>query len=374
MKNSAKLVARAARAAILPGRARAYPPYLVFFVTDRCNARCSFCFNRERSEQADAEAELGPDEVGRTARGWRGITQVTLTGGEPFLRGDLPEVALAWADAGARSITIATNGVLTGRIESGVRRILDSKPDLFLDLDISIDGPEELHDGLRGLSGCYEKAMQSAKRLESLHRSRPGFRLGATLTLSRLNQHAALDTMESLVRGGLFQRIQVVLVRGRPFDPEAAGPDLEVYKACCELLSAGPLPRGGSRIREALSAGVRETVLRTAEKERMVLPCLAGRTMVTLDPYGEVFPCEVLWQTRPDGDPGRGIGSWSMGSLKESDFSIERVMRNERARRIQDWIRDTGCFCTFECAAYNNLVFSPGRWPGLARRLLLRRG
>lgn len=100
----------------------------------------------------------------------------------------------------------------------------------------------------------------------------------------------------------------------------------------------------------------------------MILPCLAGRSMITLDARGEVYPCEMLEQLAPRADPGAGIPSWSMGSLRESGYETAKVITSDPARRIRDWIKAKKCFCGFECAAYNNLVFNARQWPAILLR------
>ena len=54
-----RLIAATGRAAFFPRD----PAYLVWFATHRCNARCSFCFNRENQEKAESGQELSLSEV-----------------------------------------------------------------------------------------------------------------------------------------------------------------------------------------------------------------------------------------------------------------------------------------------------------------------
>jgi MoaA/NifB/PqqE/SkfB family radical SAM enzyme len=92
-----------------------------------------------------------------------------------------------------------------------------------------------------------------------------------------------------------------------------------------------------------------------------------------VDARGLVYPCEILPQLFPEADPAAGIEDWSLGSLRESDYDLGKIMGSERARRARAWIKDKRCYCTFECAAYNNIVFSPRQWPSVLRRLMKRR-
>jgi len=360
---AAGLFLRTAAAAIRPGR----PAYLIHFVTHRCNGRCPFCFNR-RQESSPAD-ELTPGEVEKIAARWPGLIQLTLTGGEPFLRDDLADLIAAWAGSGIASLTIASNGYLTDRIVPAVEKTLARFPRLLLDLDLSLDGPPPLHDRLRGLPGAHERVLATARALAPLQERRRGFRLGATLTVSAANREAAEATALELRQGGLFRRVQALWVRGRPFEPATAECDFAVYERCLEALRPPTAAGLTARAREALSRLVRETVRKTVREGRSGLRCLAGRTMVMLDPYGRVYPCEMLPQLAPAGAPAAGLEDWSLGNLRELDYDIGRVMAGERARKAAAWIERTRCSCSFECAAYNSLVFNPASWPRVLREI-----
>jgi cyclic pyranopterin phosphate synthase len=88
-------------------------------VTDRCNFRCVYCmpravFGPDHAFLPRAEL-LGFEEIERLVRLFTrlGVEKVRLTGGEPLVRRDLPElVARLAAIPGVRDLTLTTNGVL----------------------------------------------------------------------------------------------------------------------------------------------------------------------------------------------------------------------------------------------------------------------
>jgi MoaA/NifB/PqqE/SkfB family radical SAM enzyme len=109
---------RTARA--LVGRDR--PIYVHYAVTSRCNLRCAACAIWRRGT---AEGELPLAEVrelaGILAR--LGCLQVSLGGGEPILRDDLPQIVAAFRDAGIRP-RVLTNGAAMTR--EAAQRLLDA--------------------------------------------------------------------------------------------------------------------------------------------------------------------------------------------------------------------------------------------------------
>ncbi len=86
-------------------------------VTDRCNFRCTYCMPREvygrDYEFLPREQLLTFEEITRLARVFvgLGVTKVRLTGGEPLLRRDLPDlVRMLRAVPGIADLTLTTNG------------------------------------------------------------------------------------------------------------------------------------------------------------------------------------------------------------------------------------------------------------------------
>jgi len=104
-------------------------------VTDRCNLRCRYCMPREVFGQdfpfLERDELLRFEEIERLVRVLvdLGIRKVRLTGGEPLLRRDLPDLVarLARID-GIEDLTLTSNGVLLGRmaeelVAAGLRRV-----------------------------------------------------------------------------------------------------------------------------------------------------------------------------------------------------------------------------------------------------------
>jgi cyclic pyranopterin phosphate synthase len=112
-------------------------------VTDRCNFRCLYCM--PRAVYGDAfpflprEEVLTFEEIARLARIFaaHGVRKLRLTGGEPLVRRDLPEIVRMLSETPDVDIALTTNGsLLAGQAEAlaaaGLRRVtvsLDSLDD-----------------------------------------------------------------------------------------------------------------------------------------------------------------------------------------------------------------------------------------------------
>ena len=84
-------------------------------VTDRCNLRCTYCMPEEEYTWLPREDILGFEEIVQLARVFSdaGVRRLRLTGGEPLLRRDLPDlVAMLAGIGGIEDLAMTTNGVL----------------------------------------------------------------------------------------------------------------------------------------------------------------------------------------------------------------------------------------------------------------------
>jgi cyclic pyranopterin phosphate synthase len=99
-------------------------------VTDRCNLRCTYCMPEDVTF-IDKHELLTFEEIARFVRAAvpLGVDKIRLTGGEPLLRRDLPElVRLLCAIDGIRDVGLTTNGILLAEqarplYQAGLRRI-----------------------------------------------------------------------------------------------------------------------------------------------------------------------------------------------------------------------------------------------------------
>ncbi len=105
--------------------------YLRISVTDRCNFRCVYCMPADGVPWQSPAAIMTYEEIAEVIRvaAAQGVDEVRLTGGEPLVRKDLPElVRLIRAVPGIRDISLTTNGILLDTLaaplaQAGLRRV-----------------------------------------------------------------------------------------------------------------------------------------------------------------------------------------------------------------------------------------------------------
>lgn len=134
---------------------RPIPLLLSFEITQRCNARCSFCGYWKLKKIIP---ELSLDEIKKLLDSAYdlGCAIFVITGGEPLLRKDLPSV-LKYAKETGFSTLLLTNGYLLPKRIHEFYENLDA-------ISVSIDFPDARHDKNRGLDGLLDRAIVGLKQ------------------------------------------------------------------------------------------------------------------------------------------------------------------------------------------------------------------
>jgi len=155
------------------GNGRALPPrYIDIKMTNRCNLRCKMCGQwGEQGTYRNAPAEVLRQEIELPALK-RLADQVAhfrpmfyLWGGEPFLYRDLIPFIEHLRSRGM-NCAINTNGTFLADaaddlVRAGVANIL-----------VSLDGPREVHDRVRGVPGTFDKVMTGVERVLAARKTR----------------------------------------------------------------------------------------------------------------------------------------------------------------------------------------------------------
>jgi radical SAM protein with 4Fe4S-binding SPASM domain len=135
------------------------PDWAEVRVTESCNSRCITCDAWKNSQAG----ELTTSEMIDALRQLRhiGVQILRISGGEPLLREDLPEIVRECRLLGFPQIHVATNGLL---LEQKAERLLLEGVTRF---DVSIDGIGETDDHIRGIPGHYSRALAGIKMVKS---------------------------------------------------------------------------------------------------------------------------------------------------------------------------------------------------------------
>jgi MoaA/NifB/PqqE/SkfB family radical SAM enzyme len=340
-----------------------HPAWCTYVVTDRCNARCGMCDSwrlRPTAELSVAEVDELFSRIGR-------LDVVRLTGGEPFLRDDLPEIAEAITTRSRpRVLHVTTNGSRPERVEAFARGFRRPRR---LRVMVSFDGLAAEHDRSRGANVTFDRALDTVRRL-ARQRDRRGLAVSANHTvispasladheglraeLGRLGVevHSVLAYAASAMYGVALRGTRadhLIVPRGYPLHPALAGADVVGFVGRqLEQVDRlrDPLLRIGKRyyLRGLLAR------LRGAEPAQPRPRCVALRSHLRLLPDGGVPVCQ--------------FNSERVGSLREQPFA--RVWRGERARDARRWV-DACPGCWAECEVIPNALYTGDIARGLRR-------
>ncbi len=271
-------------------------------VTRRCNLRCRYC-GSHRLDPAELDTAAALDLVDQMASS--GVVRVHLSGGEPMMRTDLGAIVRRLTGHGIQ-VAINTNGHQVARRVhelGGVRLIR-----------LSYDGPEELHDRLRG-AGAHQvmrRALDAAQQ--------KGLRVLLNATINATN----VDRLDQLIAESRrleipikFQPISEILAYGEDINGTMLSP--EAWREAVVQIRR-------ERRRNRLIVNSRANLdYYLAHPRPELLPCTAGILYARMDPMGRLYPCSMKMAAE---------------YMRES-----RVQGFSRAFRALPAVHCSDCFC-----------------------------
>ena len=316
------------------------------------------CFYWQEVENADASYELRFDEIETLSEKMGKFIQLSIGGGEPTLRDDLPEICYLFCKNNhIRYITLPTNGINTDRVVLHTRKILDQCTDTHLRISLSLDGPPNIHDGIRGGPGGYEKLMNTYHALTELKETYENLSIDIVTVLQSVNQDTILDLFRTVHRTIKPDNHMLLIARGDVQNNAIKQVRPEIYENVISLtrkMYRRSESRPFSSIIRAITERSLDIIYRDFRYGEYQTPCVAGRRLVVVSEDGEVRPCEILHTT--------------FGNLREFDYDLNAILKTGKARSIQKQILKKKCHCTFECAVNINVFYDWRGYLDLMRR------
>jgi MoaA/NifB/PqqE/SkfB family radical SAM enzyme len=178
------------------GRAGRLPAGIVYEATMRCNLHCEFCYVGTLLNIEGEWREEMPLEVLRRAFPEQAGLQVSLTGGEIFMRKDILDVMEVFREKGYVCGFLTTNGTIINEERAAALATL-AEAGFLKHISVSIDGPGELHDTARGVKGTFERTAAGLRRLQAAASSkRAPLRVSVNTTVA----HETLDALTEMVQ------------------------------------------------------------------------------------------------------------------------------------------------------------------------------
>ncbi|MEM8885257.1 MAG: radical SAM protein [Planctomycetota bacterium] len=326
-------------AALRRGTAADGLPYkLTLILNGSCPTRCSFC----SIWKTPSPDELRPDEWERVFAHAPATSWVNLSGGEIFMRPDLPAIldALVTRMPGLYLVDFPTTGWYPERtvdacrqlVEGGVRKVL---------VTVSLDGPPELHDRLRGREGAHAKACEGLRALREANLPRVRAFFGMTLLPENHDRveetKAAAKAVVPDLKDSDFH-FNIGMESGHYYRNEGTG--TRPPRAVLDVLRA-ETRRGWDPV-SVLERAYQTKVEQFLDTGRSPVPCAALRASAFVDAQGTVYPCSIY--SRP------------LGALRDHDYDLASILRTDESKSAREAVKEDRCpGCWTPCEAYQSL-------------------
>ncbi|HKO59561.1 MAG TPA: radical SAM protein [Pyrinomonadaceae bacterium] len=332
---------------------------VILFVTSRCNAFCKTCFYHEELNQP---GDLTFTQIEKISRTMPSITDLWLSGGEPTLRRDVPEIIDTFvANNGVNRVIIPTNALIKTRVYEIVEHALANHPSLDLYLNIALDGYGATHDRIRGVPGNWEKALDCIRFLYPLKTQfEDRFRLNVNTVVCADNYTEIEQLGEFMWENFQLDGQYFNIVRGETLvgdEIKQVPPDVlpEMYAYVSQLTK-----RYGDRmfmlddaakrfVKNVAYVGTISTHYRTQHANfenptAWPFPCTAGETTAVIDYNGDVRACELREK---------------FATLADYDYDFGALWSaNGRAIELNAIDGGKACWCTHVCFIHDSMRHS----------------
>ncbi|MCL4379243.1 MAG: radical SAM protein [Candidatus Marsarchaeota archaeon] len=305
-------------------------PYkLNFCVTYWCQSACLTC----KIYEIRPKGELTIEEIRKFAERNSYFQWIELTGGEPFLRSDIVEIAKAFKESckDLYLMTMPTNSLCNiSMVEKRLREILSLQIPRFV-VTVSLDGWRELHDKIRGVQGNFDKAMQVYGMIQKLKKEHMNVDAVFGYTMSKFNQgqfEQTYQAVKQLYPDVTYNDFHINLAQAsenyykneemdiRP-DYGMAAKEVE-YFLTKRSRSADPMI--------IIENAFLKKLVEFAKTGKSPMRSRSLEASLYLDSWGNVYP-SIMWNRK-------------IGNIKEVDYDLSKLWHSEPAKEVRKDIKD----------------------------------
>ena len=332
------------------------PVSLVHFVTNRCNARCSFCFI-DFDNPNTFKNELNLNEIDDLTKNLgSSLLNVNLTGGEPFARKEIVEIAKLYIkNTTIQSIYVTTNASLPDRIENFAKTIINFDKDIELTIQISIDDLPSEHDKVRKIKNLFDSCVDTYRKLKKIDQRVSPM---VSITVSHENCENIEKIFNYLTKDCKIDSLKCTIVRDEGVYKTPQEKREKIFKAYTwltnkiqEMTKEKKMNNYNSRSLQGKLHSKKDEISWKLVKEmylkpKSISPCHAGGLFGIISSAGLVYPCEILEDKL-------------LGDLRKNQMDFMKIWKNQATHEVKKFISKSNCNCTYECALTYNIL---GNW------------
>lgn len=325
---------------------------LNFAITYKCNSRCKMCNTWKRYIEKPwmLKKELEIEEIHQIFKGFGKLVWVSLTGGEPFLRDDIADIVNSVRDnCQIKMLNITTNCLSSKLIEDRVRDIAEVKVPLTC-INVSIDGPAQIHDYMRGIKGAYDSAVKTLEILNLLRDEYSNLLIGFEYTITSFNAgylKLLIDELTKTKLSWVLENVTITLYHeGYLYNNLGLNSKQQVTDEIFKFKALKDINDGLNlaHVKSPLAL-IKRTYLKRARRyildENVPLQCTAQRNSLFLNPYGDVYPCIILGH--------------KIGNLRNYNYNVYELLKSENALKLKYEIQNCNK-CWTPCEAYPSIL------------------
>jgi len=326
---------------ILSNFIRLKTPYkLTFSLTNQCNARCITC----KIWKKETEGELKFNELDIFFKKNNYFSWIDLTGGEIFLRDDILEVIkmIVRRCKNLYLLHFPTNGLLPSRIKKNVKKIrtLFSKK---LIVTVSVDGPPDLHNYLKGRDDAWKKSIKTFFLLKEIE----GIEVYMGMTISNDNYCLINRTLEKVKEVSpkiTFDDLHInIFHKSAHFYNNSNLENIEKNKvnhSIKKFITDKGVKLNPISLLEYLYL---KNIENYFSADVIPLKCKALSSSVFISADGGVFPCSIY--------------SRKISDLRKIDYDLRKIWNSEKVLDLYKSIRRNECSgCWTPCEAYQSIL------------------
>ncbi len=338
-----------------------YPVELTLFVTSRCNFRCKHCFyiNKIKGKKQN---ELTLNEIRLIAKKSPKLLRLLISGGEPFLRKDLPDICKAFYDyTKVLHITIPSNGSFPKLIESTTCSILEKCKNAYVNISLSLDQLGKKRDIFVKKKNSFQKFEQSYFRLFQLKQKFKNFGLSIITTLNADNQEDIDLIYEYATKKLKVDNFTFNMVRGKVKYPKVKNVDINIYRRMTEKIHDDFKKNRTFNFPMKNYFYAKQNLqyklfFKLITENKYIMPCYSGMIRGVINETGDVYSCENYMIEKPE---------LTFGNLRDYNYDLKKLWLSAKAKEIKKMIKATKCFCSHECDLATNIFFNPKFAPKL---------
>jgi len=335
---------------------------IFLFTTGKCNAKCAMCFYANDMEKKAEDMTF--DEIRKISESAGQINRLWLSGGEPTLREDLPEIIeMFYKNNGIKDINFPSNGMKPERIIEWLKRIRQNCPTCNVTISISLDGFGETHDTQRGVVSFY-KAAETLKLINDNFKDDGKIIKNIATVITKYNIEEVLDFVAWVYGRFNVSTHTIEAARGMTRDDgvkiltEKTLKEIQDKVAPYYVMYADRIGSSMSFVAKGITKVFYVGLMRTMYNIRADnidkptpwgMDCTAGETTLVLDYDGRFRACEL----RPP-----------IGNIKDYNYNVQDIINSEAMKKE---IAEIGhaykanCWCTHGCWIMSSLNFNPGK-------------